>query len=85
LANSSTSLGRPYFYLIQYNGWKSLCLLTGLTVQDYTKLLLKSMLVLVRNNNNGSRLIKVDRINGIYFWGGFNYEETFTERRAVLN
>jgi len=43
------------------------------------------MLVLVRNNNNGSRLIKVDRINGIYFWGGFNYEETFTERRAVLN
>jgi hypothetical protein len=24
-------------------------------------------------------------INGIYFWGGFNYEETFTDRGAVLN
>jgi len=34
LANSSASLGRPYFYLIQSNDWKSLCLLTGLSVQD---------------------------------------------------
>jgi len=32
LADSSTSLGHPYFYLIQSNGWKSLCLLTGLSV-----------------------------------------------------
>jgi hypothetical protein len=30
LADSSTSLGHPYFYLIQSNGWKCLCLLTGL-------------------------------------------------------
>jgi len=61
LADSSASLGRPYFYLIQSNGRKSLCLLTGLSVQDYSKLLLQSKLVLVRNNKNGSRLIKVDR------------------------
>ena len=60
LANSSTSLGRPYFYLIKSNGWKSLCLLTGLSVQDYSKLLLQSKLVLVRNNNDGSRSIRVD-------------------------
>ena len=45
LADSSTSLGRPYFYLIQSNGWESLCLLTRLSVQDYSKLLLQSKLV----------------------------------------
>jgi hypothetical protein len=71
LAYSSASLGRPYFYLIQSNGWKSLCLLTGLSVQDYSKLLLQSKLVLVRNNNNGSRLIKVDRDEWNLFWGRF--------------
>ena len=32
LAYSSASLGRPYLYLIQSNGWKSLSLLTGLSV-----------------------------------------------------
>jgi hypothetical protein len=85
LADSSTSLGRPYFYLIQSNGWKSLCLLTGLSVQDYSKLLLQNKLVLVRNNNYGSRLIRVDRDKWNYFWGGFNYEETFTDRVCVLN
>ena len=37
LADSSTSLGRPYFYLIQSNGWKSLCLLTGLSVPQQIK------------------------------------------------
>ncbi len=61
LADSSASLGCPYFYLIQSNGWKSLCLLTGLSVQDYCKLLLQSKLVRVRNNKDGSRSIKVDR------------------------
>jgi hypothetical protein len=69
LADSSTSLGRPYFYLIQSNGWKSLCLLTGLSVQDYSKLLLQSKLVLVRNNNDGSRLIKVDKDQWNLFFG----------------
>jgi hypothetical protein len=88
LANSSASLGPPYFYLIQSNGWKSLCLLTGLSVQDYSKLHLQSKLALVRNNNNGSRTIKVDRDQWDQwnlFLGGFNYEETFTEMGAVLN
>jgi hypothetical protein len=47
LVKSSASLARPYFYLIQSNGWKSLCLLTGLSVQDHSKLLLQSKLVLV--------------------------------------
>jgi len=71
VADSSASLGRPYFYLIQSNGWKSLCLLTGLSVQDYSKLLLQSKLVLARNNNDGSRLIKVDRDKWNTFLGRF--------------
>jgi hypothetical protein len=70
LADSSTSLTQPYFYLI-HNGWKSLCLLTGLSVQDYSKLLLQSKLVLVRNNNDGSRSIKVDRDQWNLFLGRF--------------
>jgi len=76
LADSSASLGRPYFYPIQSNGWKSLCLLTGLLVQDYSKLLLQSKLVLVRNTNNGSRLIKVDRDEWNLFLGQFQLRAT---------
>jgi hypothetical protein len=71
LADSSASLGRPYFYLIQSNGWKSLCLLTGLSVQDYSKLLLQSKLVRVRNNKDGSRSIRVDRDEWNLFLGRF--------------
>jgi len=74
LANSSASLGHPYFYLIQSNGWKSLCLLTGLSVQDYSKLFLQRKLVLVRNNNDGSRLIKVDRDQWNLFLGRFQLQ-----------
>ncbi len=71
LVDSLASLGRPYFYLIQSNGWKSFCLLTGLSVQDYSKLLLQSKLVQVRNNKDGSRSIRVDRDNWNTFWGRF--------------
>ena len=71
LADSSASLGRPFFYLIQSNGWKSLCLLTGLSVQDYSKLLLQSKLVRVRNNKDGSRSIRVDRDDWNTFLGWF--------------
>ena len=71
LADSSASLGRPFFYLIQSNGWKSLCLLTGLSVQDYSKLLLQSKLVRVRNNKDGSRSIRVDRDEWNLFLGRF--------------
>jgi len=71
LVDSSASLCHPYFYLIQSNGWKSLCLLTGLSVQDYSKILLQSKLVLVRNNNDGSSLIKVDRDEWNLFLGWF--------------
>ncbi len=71
LADSSASLGRPYFYLIQSNGWKSLCLLTGLSVQDYSKLLLLSKLVRVRVNKDGSRLIWVVRDDWNTFVGRF--------------
>jgi hypothetical protein len=77
LANSSTSLGRPYFYLIQSNGWKSLCLLTGLSVQDYSKLLLQSKLVLVRNNNDG-----VDRDEWNLFLGRRIYHTTTNQKSA---
>jgi hypothetical protein len=75
LADLSTSLDRPYFYLIQCNGWKSLCLLTGLSVQDYSKLLLQSKLVLVRNNKDGSRSIRVDRDEWNLFLGWFQLRE----------
>ena len=71
LADSSASLCRPYFYLIQSNGWKSLCLLTGLSVQDYSKLLLQSKLVRVRNNKDGSKSIRVDRDEWNLFLGRF--------------
>jgi hypothetical protein len=74
LADSSASLGHPYFYLIQSNGWKNLYLLTGLSVQDYSKLLLQSKLVLVRNNNDGSRLIKVNRDEWNLFLGRFQLQ-----------
>jgi hypothetical protein len=63
LADSSASLGRPYFYLLQSNGWKSLCLLTGLSVSNYSKLLLQSKLVQVRKNKDGSRSVRVDKDN----------------------
>jgi hypothetical protein len=42
LVESSASLAQPYFYLIQSNGWKSLCLLTGLSVQDYMTCAIKN-------------------------------------------
>jgi hypothetical protein len=71
LADSSASLGRPYFYLLQSNGWKSLCLLTGLSVQDYSKLLLQSKLVKVWNNTDGSRSVRVDRHAWDNFLGRF--------------
>ena len=71
LADSSASLRRPYFYFIQSNGWKSLCLLTGLSVQDYSKLLLQSKLVRVRKNKDGSNLIRMDRNEWNLFWGQF--------------
>ena len=72
LADSSTSLARPYFYLIQSNGWKSLCLLTGLSVQNYSKLLLQSKLVKVCNNPDGSKSIRVDRGEWNTFLGKFH-------------
>jgi hypothetical protein len=71
LAVSSASLGRPYFYLvlIQSNGWKSLCLLTELSVQDYSNVLFQSKLVRVRNNKDDSRSITVDRDKWNLFFG----------------
>jgi hypothetical protein len=74
LVDILASFGRPYFYLIQSNGWKSLCLLTGLSVQDYSKLLLQSKLVQVRNNKDGSRSIRVDRDNWNTFLGRFQLQ-----------
>jgi len=56
LADSSASLGRPYFYLIQSNGWKAFAYSPDCQSR-ISKLLLQSKLVLVRNNNDGSRLI----------------------------
>jgi hypothetical protein len=82
LADSYASLGCPYFYLIQSYGWKSLCLLTGLSVQDYSKLLLQSKLVLVRNNNDGSRLIKVDKDQWNLFLGR-RIDHTTTNQKSA--
>ena len=67
LAEASSSLvpdspsprGHPYFYLLQSNSQCSLCLLTGLSVELYSALLLACKLVTIRNNADGSRSILV--------------------------
>ena len=74
LVASLASLGRPYLYLIQSNVWKSLCLLTGLSVQDYSKLLLHSKLIKVCNNTDSYRSIRVDRDEWNTFWGRFQLQ-----------
>ncbi len=85
LADSSTSLGRPYFYLIQSNGWKSLCLLTGRQSRIIANYSFKVSL-----SESGITKTAPDQLgwigmDGIPFWGGLNYEGTFTERGGVLN
>jgi hypothetical protein len=85
LANLSASLGHSYFFLIQSNGYKSLCLLTKLSVQDNSKLLLLSELVQARNNKNGSRSIRVDRDNWNTFLGCFQLQGDIYGKGAVLN
>ncbi|KAL7426411.1 hypothetical protein ACHAXH_000988 [Discostella pseudostelligera] len=48
LAEVSAALASPYFYLLQSNGWKSLCLLTGLSEEVYSALLLECQLVCIK-------------------------------------
>ena len=58
--DSPSALSDAYFYLIQSTGWKSLCLLTGLDVNDYCALLIKCKLVRVRKHKDGSRLVNLE-------------------------
>lgn len=58
LTQASDTLKSPYFYLLQSNGWKSLCLLTGLDVEIYSALLLNCGLAsLKRNNKLGTKSV----------------------------
>jgi hypothetical protein len=56
LSEASTALTIPYFYLLQANGWKSMCLLTGLSVEVYSALLLECRLVDIDNYGAGRRV-----------------------------
>ena len=53
--------GRPYFYLLQTDGIHSLCLLTGLTVEAYSALLIECKLVRILELKDGSRSVQVNR------------------------
>ena len=60
LEEASSALSSPYFYLLQSNGWKSLCLLTGLSEEVYGALLLECDLVLVtENRSDGTKNVSV--------------------------
>ena len=61
LLDASSALDGPFFYLIQSNGWKSLCQLTGLSPEVYSALLLECKLVSIRNNSNGNRSAFVEK------------------------
>jgi hypothetical protein len=50
LAEASAALASPYFYLLQSNGWKSLCLLSGLSEEVYSALLLECQLVRIKTD-----------------------------------
>ena len=61
LKDASAALSRPHFYLIQANGWQSLCLLAGVSTSIYSQLLLKCKLVFIRTMSDGSRAVRLDR------------------------
>jgi hypothetical protein len=61
LKDASAALSRPHFYLIQANGWQSLCLLAGVSTSIYSQLLLKCKLVFIRTMSDGSRDVRLDR------------------------
>jgi hypothetical protein len=55
LKDASAALCRPHFYLIQANSWQSLCLLDGISVPIYSRLLIECKLVQIRTMRDGSR------------------------------
>ena len=59
LAASSAALDEPYFYIVRSNGWKSLCMLTGLSTTKYSALLLACDLIRIKRNPNGTGTIEV--------------------------
>lgn len=73
LAEASAALVEPYFFLLQSNGWKSLCLLTGLSPEVYSALLLECKLVWVKVNNDvTTRSVIVEHDNWKYFLESYN-------------
>jgi hypothetical protein len=68
---ASSALATPYFYLLQSNGWKSLCLLTGLSEEVYSALLLECDLVRFENKSDGTRTVavRVDAWNNFLMLG----------------
>ena len=85
LADSSSTLDLPNFYLLQSIGWKSLCLLTGLSVMDYSTLLIECKLLQIRKNKDSSRSVVVDREHGMPFYWGMVWEEIFMVGVALPN
>ena len=68
IANSSTALVHPYFYLIRTNTRWSLCQLSGLSPINYSALLLECQLVQTRTNlSDGSRFVRFERKKWIAF------------------
>lgn len=59
LAAASSALNEPYFYTLRSNGWKSLCMLTGLSPTRYSALLLECELVRIKRSTNGRGTIEV--------------------------
>ena len=60
LKEASPALGSPYFWLVRTNGWKSLCLLTGLPPMDYGILLHQCQIIYIVNYKDGTREVKMD-------------------------
>jgi hypothetical protein len=60
LKDASATLSCPHFYLIQANGWQSLCLLVGISLPIYSRLLLECKLVQIRLMRDGSRDVRLD-------------------------
>lgn len=50
--------GRPYYYLIRSNGWKSMSLLSGLRPLDFSSVLLACEFVAVATKKDGSKYVK---------------------------
>jgi hypothetical protein len=85
LANSSTSLSRAYFYLISPMAGKAFAY-----SPDCQSRIIANYSFKVSLSESGITKTAPDQLgwigmNGIYVWGGLNYEGTFMESGGMLN